>query len=93
MIEFENVAATTEPFVLPVGAYTLAITGVFNDALVTLERRVPTHDGRVIFDKVTPPFSKPGAVEFEVKPNSAGQFRLRVDASGKPPKLSLLIAP
>lgn len=105
-ITLENVAATTEPFKLDVGHHVLALTGEFNSAVVTLERRSPdAHpsdgdhlarpDGGLpisLWHRVAGPFDKPDGAEFTVAPNGVGPHRLRVDGGSTPAAIGVVIA-
>src|SRR5579872_1440947 len=90
-VALTGIAGSTEPFYLDVGTHAVAITGQFNGAVAVLERQVPVHDGRRIFDRVADvqPFTKPDAAEFSVGPAAVGSYRLRIDPAGKAPNLAL----
>ena len=91
---FEDISSTTKPFELDVGTYSVAVTGDFGGGAAVLEHQVPVHDGRELYDYppslpvFSPSVEKGG---FEVRPNSAGMYRLRLTAGIKPAKLTLTI--
>jgi hypothetical protein len=90
MITLENIAATTAPFALDTGVFDLVIAGEFGVAV--LERQVPTHDARVIYDRAMPAFTEPGVGKLVVVPNAIGNYRLRVDPGKTPPALNLVVS-
>jgi hypothetical protein len=105
IITFVTLAASSEPFQLDVGDHAIAVSGVFNNARVTLERRSPNHhpsEGDQVVRPLCPPislwqtvagpFGKAVSAEFKVAPISAGFYRVRIDASETPPSINAVIS-
>jgi hypothetical protein len=86
----QTLTGTSEPFALDTGVYDIAVTGEFGVAV--LERQVPTHDARVIYDRAMPAFTEPGVGKLVVVPNAIGNYRLRVDPGKTPPALNLVVS-